>query len=1405
MNNKVVKGVMCGLFSTCLLVACDSKKPNDPSNTDEENISPIPTNEKTPLRLWYDEEVQKINEGSSSAKMSGGGDIGWERWSLPLGNGYFGVNVFGRTETERIQITEKTLSNPWRINGKNNETVEIGGLNNFSETYLDFEHSYTNVSDYYRYLDVRNAISGVSYKYKNVTYNREYFTSYPDKALVIYLNADKDGAVNFTLRPTIPYKQSYMVFEGDQASKEGQVISKVENGVGYIELSGKLGYYDVDFLGLYKVYIDGGNMTASTAPNIYQDRDGSYHVDSNGTIEVKGANKAFIVVTLGTDYELSSEIFTSRDRFKPTAFTTLDYTRVKVEGYMDEIDSLLEGKDFDKSYQLLKERHINDYQELFNRVEFTLDYNQEDITLTTDQLLRKYQTGYNSAYLEMLIYQYSRYLLIASSRPGALPANLQGTWNAYNVPPWSSGYWHNINIQMNYWSAFSTNLAETFEPYVDYNKAYMKQAETNASNLVFQNNRNVYNNDGGNGWTIGVANNPFFINSDRSSGNMGFTTQIYWDYYQYTKDKEVLKMVYDILANAARYVTKCVKLDKDGHYLVESSDSPEQYVNGQWYYTTGTTYAQSFSYLNNYYALQAAKDMGVDLTDKSILSTNDYSILNTIMEQLDKYDPINIGLSGQIKEFREEDYYGSLGDPGHRHISQLVGLCPGTLINSLTPAWIDAAKVTLAGRDDQNNMGPALEQVGWSFVHRIGLYARTKDGNMAYKMLHELANKQMTTNLLTLCGNVFQIEAILGTSATMTEMLLQSHEGYIDLLPAIPKEWKEGSINGILARGNFEMGLKWSDGFAKEVKVLSNNGEVMKLSYPSIDSVIVTRDDGEVINYHVDGNNLISFETEKGRTYTINNFVKQNKPSKVADFKYTRENLGAFNFSWNQVDEAVSYKVYKAIENQPTYTYIGSTTTNSLIYAPNKEEENARTTFCVVAVNNNGRESDRATCFYNPKEVDAKINDVSWNVLSNGKLQVVVDANEKTYKYRLYEAKENSSKYVVVDESIFPILGVDHYNDKSVYAVTAASYYTFDETPMYFLNKSSSENVFLGKKFVPTEESKASEFNNDYNHDCLTDGIFEENKGRYSSKYNGTFNATIDLGGQYSLSQLKLYVYASSLNYAGQSMLIEAYMNDNWTVVCNIENNSGFSPYKTDNAIVIDLDNIVTNTIRISIPHAVDGYTISYHEFECLGFKVNGSLNQGNENILEGLNASLTGGVSTDIGNINDGNLETYSTVTSENGQYSVVIDLDVPTELYTLNINEYVTGGVTGSTNTKVEVLHNNEWVTVIDGISLDDGNATINIQGILSTKIRITFNNSDYSINGKAASIKEITCTSGIVLDLSELKQALRSITYQKGDLSFVNNETYLKFVSYAKNTNATTSDIEGYISEINAYING
>ena len=281
-----------------------------------------------PLKLQYDEPAPFINECSEEASMMAGQDIGWQNWSMPIGNGYIGANVFGRTETERVQITEKTLSNPWQyVLNQNGSTSypQIGGLNNFSETYIDFGHVLSGVTNYNRYLDLRKAISGVSYTYKGVNYSREYFTSYPDKALVIRLNA-QGGDLSFTLRPTIPFKQSYMKYPGDGFSKTGSVVSSVEGGVGCIELSGTLGYYGVDFVGYYRVYVNGGSVVADTVNNTYTDKNGAVVTDKDGVIRVSGASSAYIVATFGTDYELCSENFEGGQygRNKQTAKTTLD-------------------------------------------------------------------------------------------------------------------------------------------------------------------------------------------------------------------------------------------------------------------------------------------------------------------------------------------------------------------------------------------------------------------------------------------------------------------------------------------------------------------------------------------------------------------------------------------------------------------------------------------------------------------------------------------------------------------------------------------------------------------------------------------------------------------------------------------------------------------------------------------------------------------------------------------------------------------------------------------------------------------------------------------------------------------------------------------------------------------------
>lgn len=1166
------------LFSmaACALFNFGNNNGGDP---DMDNLSALTVNaNKVPLKLQYDEEAPFINEGSPQASMMAGQDIGWQNWSLPLGNGFFGANVFGRVETERVQISEKTLANPWqRVKVENGVTSwpEVAGLNNFSETYIDFDHSSADVSNYIRELDLRTAIASTSYDYDSAKYTREYFVSYPDKALVICLDA-QDGPLSFTLRPTIPFEQSYMNDPSDGLSKTGTVKSSVEYGIGCIELSGTLGYYGVDFVGYYRVYTNGGTITADTVAHKYTDSDGSVKTDNDGVIRVEDATSAIIVATFGTDYELCSENFENGQysHIKQTATTDLNDTRDKILDQLYSVTDEIDSMTLEEAYDYLKTRHLQDYQNLFSRVELDLNCDPDDLALPTDALLKKYNGGNHSSYLEALLFQYGRYLIIASSREGSLPANLQGVWNCYNVPAWTSGYWSNINIQMNYWHVFSTNLTETFIPYVDYNAAYMGVAEKNANDVIGKHNPGVYGKDGGNGWTMGVSGNPFFISSDRSCGNLGLLTQLFYDYYEYTKDEDVLEVVYDVLANAARFVTKCVK-EYDGKYLVEYCDSPEMYVNGAWYYTTGTTYAQTLAYINNYGALQCAKALGIDLDNLS----EEHAILATIMEQIDKYDPIHVGLSGQIKEFREEDYYGSMGNPNHRHISQLVGLFPGNIINSGTEAWMDASLVTLAGRNNGLTDWPSgttatneASIVAWAWAHKQAMYARAGEGDLAQEMLAGNLRNSTLENLLMVCGKIFQIEASSGTTAAIAEMLLQSDEAFIEILPAIPTNWDKGAFTGLAARGNFEVSVSWENGLANKINLLSKNGGSVSMKYPGFSNVKIVNSQGKAISYQPSDGNVITFDTTKGETYYISGFAKTERLEKPTGFDFERVNFSTFNLSWNAVAGAENYNVYVAYENDPSYTMIGSTKENSLVVIIPEGKENARKTFAVTAVDNSGIESKRALCYSNPITTDLEVYSVSWKV-ENGKLVATATGNDSAGFVRLYEKAADG--YVLVTAGDGLTVTAD-YNEAKAYALTVVSKYTGEESAFMPLTPGNNENNILnGKQIAVTDNS----------------GIYE---------------AKIDLADIYALDTFRLYLDGAA--FAGDSLTVEGLYGGEWHALVLCASKDEIAAYRSSDStyLVFNLQGNKAHKLRIRISYTSD--SISLGEMTLTGEKVSSEL-----------------------------------------------------------------------------------------------------------------------------------------------------------------------------------------------------
>ena len=1163
---------------------------------------------EVPMRLYYDEEASHgVAEGyddvdtyfgSGSALIEAHPNDDWERWSIPIGNGYYGANLFGRTETERIQLTEKTLANPYKIvsdTSINTKNV-TDGLNNFSETYIDFGHPSSAVTDYSRELDLATAISTVKYNYNGVAYTREYFASYPDKAIVIKLDASETGALDFVLRPTVPYEQEYMYQAGDGGGKTGTVASYVSEGVGNVILSGTLEYFGIDFVGLYKVYSD-GEVKATTCVN----KDG----DTDGTITVSGATSAYIVITMGTDYQLCPETFLNGRANKPTQTTTLADARQKVDGYMAEASSY--------SYDELKARHLADYASIYGRVSLDLDFEESDIALTTDELLKNYKNGSGSSYLEALYFQYGRYLLIASSRSGALPANLQGAWNRYNHTPWTAGYWHNINVQMNYWPAFSTNIAETFEAYVEYNKAYMPKAMQGATGAIASYNKDALGKDGGNGWSIDTGGYVNDVSGSTSIGNLGFTTQLFWEYFAYTQDETVLKeTVYPVLVSAARYITKMVKKDADGNYIAIRTDSPEQYVNGVWYYTDkGAAYAQSFAYQNNYNLLLAAKELGINPDDST---HEDYAILNTVLEQIDHYDPIRVGLSGHVKEFFEENYYGELGEYTHRHISQLVGLYPGSVINGTTPAWMDAAKYTLTERGDK--------ATGWGVAHRLNLWARVQDGERAYDLLEQLLKVNTATNLWDL-HPPFQIDGNLGGTSGISEMLLQSHAGYVEPLAAIPAAWANGSYTGLVARGNFEVSAAWADGIATSFNIKSLKGGELSVKYSGIENATVTDSKGRAVDFTVSADDIVTFNTTAGETYYVWGFTAKITPKSVDNLKISTELLGASTISWDASSDARCYKVYVAKDNAPDYTLLTVTADTTFTY----EGGNERMTFAVTAVGNDGSESKRSLVYRNPDDVSAPVLEISANVL-DGNLQVAVKSNEYSEKYRLYSRENSSSAWVLVQESDYPIIIEKSYDKALQYGVSAlnilgeeseirkiASYNASVTDVVY-----NASNILAGTVFVPSAEGYSHKHSSatygDYGK--LTDGDFGVSTGRFSTSQttNGVLEGTATLNGTFMLGELKIYDFleggnGSKADFVGNHLKVDVFCDGKWTTVKEYNSNADILALRKsdDNGkyIGVDLSLVRAQLIRVRFDTPINTtklFTLSLNEIQLTGIRI---------------------------------------------------------------------------------------------------------------------------------------------------------------------------------------------------------
>lgn len=791
-------------------------------------------------KLWYKRPACNLGGEFRLNESDRPVDEEWENSSLPIGNGYMGVSVFGGTDTERLQITDKTL----HIKGLWGAETHTS----FADIYLDFFHN--NRSCYERSLSLNDAVCRVKYKYDNVNYSREYFASYPDKVMAMKLVSDKPGKLSLNIRAKIPY----LVPFGKMLRKDSMTIGYLSgatqtrfdnNGrTGYVTVSGgkmtlrgETEYLGMKYEGQLKVINFGGNITS------FNDDKGV-----NSFIRIENADSLVILFALGTNYRLTENVFSGphSERLKGNPDP-----HAQIVDIIEKATSL--------GYESLKNRHIRDYTSFFNRVK--IDFGQTIPQVPTDELLENYRKGYKNTYLEELLFQYGRYLLISTSRKGTLPPTLQGVWNQYELAPWNDNYTHNINIQMNYWPVFSTNLSELFESYVDYYKAYRKKAEFIATQYIRRNNPVVSGKKtGDDGWIVGAGAGPFFIGSPgghSGPGTGGLTGKLFWDYYEFTSDKKVLEEVtYPALKGLSLFFSKTLR-DTLGCVLAYPSSSPEQFskITGKPYSSLGCAFDQQMIYETYNDFIKASDILG-----------RSSALLKRIKWQMKYMEPVLIGADGQVKEYREENHYDDIVlEKNHRHISNLVGLYPGTIINPSEPEWINAAKVTLELRGDKST--------GWSMAHKTSLWARTKDGNRAHKVLDTLISTAVFDNLWTNCiavlRNPYQIDANFGTTAAVAEMLLQSHNGYIDLLPALPDCWREGSYEGLVARGNFEVSLSWNDSVIKDMKIHSRAGNKCVLHYPDISQCRILSSDGNEVRFKTISKDRICFSTCTGEEYHV--------------------------------------------------------------------------------------------------------------------------------------------------------------------------------------------------------------------------------------------------------------------------------------------------------------------------------------------------------------------------------------------------------------------------------------------------------------------------------------------------------------------------------------------------------